>query len=66
MKTAIDWSQKPEPWSWIGPQFKREVNAICTGSPMPTWPKPKEATAAEKGWRTRRANEIIARACAAE
>lgn len=65
-RTAIDWSQKPEPWCWIGPQFKREVDAICNGTPMPPWPKSKQVTSGEKGWRIRRGNDIITKACAAE
>jgi len=29
MKTAIDWANKPAPWSWIGPAFAAEVQQIC-------------------------------------
>ena len=29
MKTAIDWSTRPEPFCWIGPQFRRECEAIA-------------------------------------
>lgn len=41
MKTVIDWASKPEPWCWIGPQFKREVEAIIEQRldlPVPTAP----------------------------
>jgi hypothetical protein len=25
---VIDWSTRPHPWTWIGPQFRRECEAI--------------------------------------
>lgn len=31
MKTAIDWATRPEPWCWIGPQFRAEIEGIAEG-----------------------------------
>jgi hypothetical protein len=38
-QTVVDWSKKPEPWCWIGPQFRAECEAIVEGRPMPVAPK---------------------------
>lgn len=33
MKTAIDWSTRPAPWSWIGPAWAAEARAIAGTRP---------------------------------
>lgn len=37
---VIDWSKRPEPWSWIGPQFRRECEEIAAAK---VGPRPHEA-----------------------
>jgi len=36
--SVIDWSSRPEPWRWIGPQFRRDCERITGREPtaMPT------------------------------
>ena len=33
--SVIDWASKPEPWSWIGPQFRRECERIAKEDAVP-------------------------------
>jgi hypothetical protein len=35
MNTGIDWSTRPEPWAWIGPQFRQECEKLAAGEPLP-------------------------------
>lgn len=37
-ETGIDWAAKPEPWRWIGPQFRRDCERIAAGE----YPKPPD------------------------
>lgn len=36
--SVIDWSAKPEPWCWIGEQFRRECEQIADGSDVALLP----------------------------
>jgi len=36
MKTGIDWAAKPEPWCWVGPALRADVEAIVAGI-APPW-----------------------------
>src|SRR5690349_18567427 len=40
-RTDIDWSSKPEPWCWLGPQFRANCKRIANGKPpLPDWRRP--------------------------
>jgi DNA-binding XRE family transcriptional regulator len=36
--SVVDWASKPEPWRWIGPQFRRECEVIARSTPLPLPP----------------------------
>lgn len=58
--TGIDWSAKPAPWCWIGPEFRRECRAIAEGND-PDGPRKKRPGRAEL-WRQDRQNRGLTQA----